>query len=80
LVGTTIRKSFKKGTLNGKITSYDKERENYMIEYEDRDSEELRYKTVEKYIIMADGEVSLIETFFECVAEVRDRPKFLRIE
>jgi hypothetical protein len=26
-VGTTIRKAFKKGTLNGKITSYDKERE-----------------------------------------------------
>jgi hypothetical protein len=43
--GTTIRKSFKKGTLNGKITSYDKKREYYMIEYEDRDSEELRHKT-----------------------------------
>jgi hypothetical protein len=42
--GTTIRKSFKKGTLDGKITPYDNEREYYMIEYEDGDSEELRRK------------------------------------
>jgi hypothetical protein len=38
-VGTTIRKLFKKRTQNGKITSYDKEREYYMIGYEDGDSE-----------------------------------------
>jgi hypothetical protein len=53
-VGTTIRKAFKKGTLNGKITSYYKERDYYMMEYEDRDSEELRHRTVERYIIPAD--------------------------
>jgi hypothetical protein len=52
--GTTIRKAFKKGTLNGKITSYNKEREYYMIEYEDGDSEELRHRAVERYIIAAD--------------------------
>jgi hypothetical protein len=44
-VGTIIRKIFKKGTLNGKITSYDNEREYYMIEYTDGDLEELRHKT-----------------------------------
>jgi hypothetical protein len=44
--GTTIKKAFKKGTLNGKISAYDKEREYYMIEYEDGDSEELRHRTV----------------------------------
>ena len=48
-LGTIIRKKFKKGTLNGKISSYDKEREYYMIEYEDGDSEELRHKSVERY-------------------------------
>jgi hypothetical protein len=58
-VGTIIRKSFKKNkkfknTLNGKITSYDKERQYYMVEYEDGDSEELRHKTVERYIVTAD--------------------------
>jgi hypothetical protein len=52
--GTTIRKAFKRGALNGKITSYDKEREYYMIEYEDGDSEELRHKTLKGYIITAD--------------------------
>jgi hypothetical protein len=77
--GTTIRKSFKKGTLNGKISSYDKEREYYMIEYEDGDSEELRHKTVERYIITADtDEVPLEPVFFEHVAEVRDSPKSLK--
>ena len=55
--GTRIRKSFKKNHktkskhLNVIITSYDKDREYYMIEYEDGDSEELRHKTVEKYIV-----------------------------
>jgi hypothetical protein len=48
--GTTIGKAFKKGTLNGKITSHDKEREYYIIESEDGDSEELRHKTVERYV------------------------------
>jgi hypothetical protein len=32
-INTKIRKKFKHGTLNGIITSYDKEREYYMIEY-----------------------------------------------
>ena len=40
---TTVRKTFKNGTLNGKITSYDEDRGYYMIEYEDGDSEELRH-------------------------------------
>jgi hypothetical protein len=59
--GTTIRKSFKKGTLNGKIASYDKEREYYMIEYEDGDSEELRHKTVERYINKADTAIDQLK-------------------
>jgi hypothetical protein len=60
-VGTTIRKKFKKGTLNGKISSYDKEREYYMIEYEDGDSEELRHKSVERYIITADTNIDQLQ-------------------
>jgi hypothetical protein len=56
-IGTKIRKSFKKTHHNGIITSYDKDREYYMIEYEDGDSEELRHKTVEKYIITANTEM-----------------------
>jgi hypothetical protein len=56
-LGTTIRKAFKNGTLNGKITSYGKEREYYMIEYDDGDSEELRQKTVEKYIVTANSAI-----------------------
>jgi hypothetical protein len=44
----------KKRALNGKITSHDKETEYYMIEYKDGDSEELRHKTFERYIITAD--------------------------
>jgi hypothetical protein len=59
--GTTIRKAFKKGTLNGKITSYDKEREYYMVEYEDGESEELRHKTVERYIITADTAIDQLK-------------------
>jgi len=54
-IGTIIRKKFKKGTLNGKISSYDKERVYYMVEYEDGDSEELRHKSVERYIVTACG-------------------------
>jgi hypothetical protein len=65
-VGTIIRKSFKKNkkfknTLNGKITSYDKEREYYMVEYEDGDSEELRHKTVERYIVTADTAIDQLQ-------------------
>jgi hypothetical protein len=44
-INTKIQKKFKQGTLNGIITSYDKEREYYMIEYDDGDSEELTHKT-----------------------------------
>ena len=55
-IGTTIIKSFKKNQLNGIITSYDKDREYYMIEYDNGDSEELRHKTVEKHIITANTE------------------------
>ena len=57
--GTKIRKAFKKNhksknkQLNGIITLYDKDRQYYMIEYEDGDSEELRHKTVEMYIVTA---------------------------
>jgi hypothetical protein len=56
--GTIIEKSFKKNrsTLNG--TSYDKERQYYMVEYEDGDSEELRHKTVERYIVTADTAIN----------------------
>jgi hypothetical protein len=60
-VGTIIRKKFKKGTLNGKISSYDKEREYYMIEYEDGDSEELRHKSVERYIVTADTKIDQLQ-------------------
>jgi hypothetical protein len=54
---TIIRNKLKKGTLNGKITSYDNEREYYMVEYEDGDSEELRHKSVERYIVTADTNI-----------------------
>jgi hypothetical protein len=61
-VGTTIvGKIFKKGTLNGKITSYDKDRQYYIIEYEDGDSEELRHKTVERYIITAETAIDQLQ-------------------
>jgi hypothetical protein len=58
---TIIRKRFRKGTLNGKITSYDKEREYYMVEYADGDSEELRHKTVERYIVTADTAIDQLQ-------------------
>jgi hypothetical protein len=45
-INTKIRKKLKNGILNGIITSYNKEREYYMIEYDDGDSEELTHKTV----------------------------------
>jgi hypothetical protein len=60
-LGTIIRKKFKKGTLNGKISSYDKEREYYMIEYEDEDSEELQHKSVERYIVTADTKIDQLQ-------------------
>jgi hypothetical protein len=60
-LGTIIRKKFKKGTLNGKISSYDKEREYYMIEYEDGDSEELWHKLVERYIVTADTKIGQLQ-------------------
>jgi hypothetical protein len=66
-IGTTIRKSFKKNkkfkknTLNEKITSYDKERQYYMVEYEDGDSEELRHKTIEKYIVTANTAIDQLQ-------------------
>jgi hypothetical protein len=63
-IGTKIRRSFKnnnhiskKNNLNGVISSYDSDRKYYMIEYEDGDSEELRHKTVEKYIVTANTEM-----------------------
>jgi hypothetical protein len=59
--GTIIRKACKNGTLNGKITSYDKEREYYMIEYDDGDSEELRHKTVERYIVTANTAIDQLQ-------------------
>jgi hypothetical protein len=60
-LGSIIRKKFKKGTLNGKITSYDKEREYYMVEYEDGDSEELRHKSVERYIVTVDTKIDQLK-------------------
>ncbi|OEU07084.1 hypothetical protein FRACYDRAFT_251965 [Fragilariopsis cylindrus CCMP1102] len=60
-VGTRIRKSFKKTNHNGIISSYDKDREYYMIEYDDGDSEELRHKTVEKHIITANTEIDQLK-------------------
>jgi hypothetical protein len=59
--GTIIKKPFKSNTLNGKITSYDKERQYYMVEYEDGDSEELRHKTVERYIVTADTAIDQLK-------------------
>jgi hypothetical protein len=59
--GTIIKKSFKSNTLNGKITSYDKERQYYMVEYEDGDSEELRHKTVERYVVTADTAIDQLK-------------------
>jgi hypothetical protein len=60
-LGTIIQKKFKKGTLNGKISSYDKEREYYMIEYEDGDSEEPRHKSVERYIVTVDTKIDQLQ-------------------
>jgi hypothetical protein len=60
-IGTIIRKKFKKGTLNGKISSYDKERDYYMVEYEDGDSEELRHRSVERYIVTADTKIDQLQ-------------------
>jgi hypothetical protein len=66
-VGTKIRKSFKnnkskkKNHLNGIISSYDNDREYYMIEYEDGDSEELRHKTVQKYIVTANTDMDQLK-------------------
>jgi hypothetical protein len=60
-INTKIRKKFKNGTLNGIITSYGKEREYDMIEYDDGDSEELTHKTVEKYIVTADSAIDQLK-------------------
>jgi hypothetical protein len=62
---TIIQKKFKKGTLNGKITSYDKVREYYMVEYEDGDSEELRHKSVERYIVTADTHIDQFQKLID---------------
>jgi hypothetical protein len=59
LTSTSSEGSFKEGTLNGKITSYDKERQYCMIEYEGGDSEELRLGTFERYIITADTAMAI---------------------
>jgi hypothetical protein len=60
-INTKIRKKFKHGTLNGIITSYDKEREYYMIEYNDGDSEELTHKIVAKYIVTANSAIDQLK-------------------
>jgi hypothetical protein len=60
-ISTKINKEFKNGTLNGIITSYYKEREYYMIEYDDGDAEELTHKTVEKYIATADSAIDKLK-------------------
>jgi hypothetical protein len=60
-MNTKIRKKFKNGTLNGIITSYDKERESYMIKYDDGDSEEITHKTVARYIVTATSAIDQLK-------------------
>jgi hypothetical protein len=77
-VGTTIRKTFKKNTLNGKITAYDEEREYYMVEYEDGDSEELRHRTVQKYIVTADTEIDQLQRLTRSRLQAKTAQQMIR--
>jgi hypothetical protein len=77
-VGTTIRKIFKKGTLNGKITSYDSEREYYMVEYEDGDSEELRHKSVGRYIVTADTQIDQLQRLTRARLQAKTAKQMIR--